>query len=60
MCMGGCGGKKAAAGTSKSSMPKNWGGMKMSKTSSKTKSSGNQMSGFGQPKVRMSFGSRNR
>ncbi len=56
MCMtGGCGGGKTSS-SSKSKMPKNWGGMSM--TSGKSKTTGSKFSGsggFGTPKVKMSF-----
>lgn len=57
-----CGGKSSGK-SSQSSMPKNWGGMSVSK-SGKFKSSSSQSgvsgSSFGTPKVKTSFGSRGR
>jgi len=61
MCMGNCGGNKSGSSKSssqKSSMPKNWGGMKTPKSSSRQTSG--STNNFGQPRVRMSFGSKNR
>ncbi len=63
MCMGDCGGGKSMSGKSsgKSQMPKNWGGMNTKARGKKSTSSSNYGSGgFGQPKVKMSFGSRGR
>ncbi len=51
--MGGCGGGKSTSHSSKSSMPKAWGGMKAPKASQSKMLSG--QNSFGQPKVKMSF-----
>ncbi len=57
MCMGGpgCGGHKSTSSKSMtSSMPKNWGGMKAPKMAT-SKTLNSATSGFGTPRVRMSF-----
>lgn len=58
--MGGCvGSKSAGKSNAMKQMPKNWGGMKTSGTKAGSRASGNS-GNFGTPKVRMSFGNRNR
>lgn len=63
MCMGGpgCGGHKSSSSKSNSYTPKKFSASKMAKAPSlKGGAKGFNGSGFGQPKVKFSFGSRNR
>lgn len=60
----GCGGgmsmsKSSGRASSNKTMPKNWGGMKISGGRSRMSGGTSGTSGFGSPKVKLSFGRRN-